>query len=523
MKKIKAFIFSFLMTLFYMPALVQAELVTMDDSELSAQSGQALFLMDKIVGDGTTGSTGKGQAGIAFYKMGLDASVEINTNIKKLQLGCGGVNGPGCDIDIDNLSLSGPENCAGGRPNCDAKLTRPFVQFAIENDNNLATRRIVGWRLSAESVVGLLTMGYQDAAQTDAQARNGLNSLSGYMSIGSATGTATTASRCMSYVSANATCDNTGTVFPGLGSAGTVSAATAQQYGCASGTDAANGCGVGTNARMTGRLYANLSAGTSIADFYSDTYALTMSSASASVTTAPTVVNGKRQTSVNLTGSATIDPVNFSGSMTANVNILGGINIDKNVTGTITGLTATTPISESLSFIHKINVAGNPFSLSMQQQNVLWPGAAAPAQTGWWMAFEDTINIGNISPQNQIVLTNKVLIQALTGSSGSPWATNNCSPDGCSPSAANSANIRTCTVPSINCTLYRSKSYTNPDGGNGDEGVYGLVCIGLGACVGGELPVGTLNVPVNLTLQLTDLKLSAQSVVPNCFGGYKFC
>ncbi len=34
--------------------------------------------------------------------------MELNANIKKLQLGCGGANGLGaCDIDIDHISLSG--------------------------------------------------------------------------------------------------------------------------------------------------------------------------------------------------------------------------------------------------------------------------------------------------------------------------------------------------------------------------------------------------------------------------------
>lgn len=522
MKKIIALLLAGLYTLMLLPAVAPA-ITAMSDEELGNQTGQALFMMDKITGTGTSGSTGTGQTGVTFYKMGLDAVLDLNANIRKLQLGCGGVNGPGCDIDIDNMSLSGPESCTGGRPNCDFQLFRPFVQFAIKNDSNPATREVVGWRLSAEKSIGLLSMGYQDAGMTDAQAKNGLNSLSGYMSIGSATGVASTATRCMSYASANASCNGTGTAYPGLGSAGSISAATAQQFGCSSGTDTANGCGIGTNARMAGRLYANLSLGTTIADFYSETYAIIMNSASATVVSDPTVVSGKRMTAVDLTGSATVGSVNFSGQMTANVSILGGLNMDKTVTGTINGLTATTPIHESLSYIHKISVAGNPFSLSLQRQNVLWPGSAAAAQTGWWMAFEDQINIGNISPQNQIMLTNNVLMQALSGASASPWATNNCSPDGCSSGAGNTANVRTCVVPSINCALYRALSYTNPDGGSGDNGIYGVVCVGLPACLSGSLPIGTLTVPVDLNLQLTDLKLSAQHVSPNCWGSSKFC
>lgn len=133
------------------------------------------------------------------------------------------------------------------------------------------------------------------------------------------------------------------------------------------------------------------------------------------------------------------------------------------------------------------------------------------------MAFEDPIDIGNISPQNQVVLTNKVLMQALTGASGSPWPTNN--------TELNASNLNKCLVPSINCALYRGLSGANGARFNGSQnmGIHGVECFSLDECLSGDLPVGTMTVPVNLNLPLTDLKLSAQHVIPNCWGSYKFC
>lgn len=81
-------------------------LTELNDAELSKVSGQALMSLSYIAPNDSVNKM-QGQ-GIGFYKLGLEADLELNANIKKLQLGCGGVNGAGgCDIDIDNLSLSG--------------------------------------------------------------------------------------------------------------------------------------------------------------------------------------------------------------------------------------------------------------------------------------------------------------------------------------------------------------------------------------------------------------------------------
>ncbi|MFW1863938.1 hypothetical protein ACG9XP_19430, partial [Acinetobacter baumannii] len=128
---------------------------------------------------------------VGFFKLSLDADVELNTNIRKLQLGCGGANGAGaCDIDIDNLSLSGLSNTNDGRASSSAKITNPFIEFAIKNPNSTALREVTGLRVSAEAIEGLLTFGTENS-----QTKNGINSFSGYMVTQATGGSVSTAAR----------------------------------------------------------------------------------------------------------------------------------------------------------------------------------------------------------------------------------------------------------------------------------------------------------------------------------------
>lgn len=439
----------------------------MEDEQLSAVTGQALLQMGK-----TQGAPG---SDITFYKAGLDATVELNMNIKKLQLGCGGINGPGCDIDIDRMSLTGLDETAS-RAASSALLTRPFFEFAIKNDDDLTLREVTGIRLSAENAQGLLTLGDQQAGASDPGNTSGINSLSGYMVLGATSGTAQTEQRIMTYSDYTCTAD-----------------------------DACTGTYQGLQRAMTGRLYASLNIYDDTTTFESTDYGLFLSSADAEVSVPSTVVSGKRMSSVDLNGTAQIGQIDFAGRMAANVDgiLLGAdLELDKEVSGNITGLQATVPIQQSLKFIHRI-VIDSPFSLSMQKENVLWPGAAAAAETGWWMAFENEIDIGNISPEALVPVTNDVLLQAL------------------GPEYANAGTGSTCDVATINCALARRLTGDDPD-----HGVHGVECNSLGDCLGGTLPVGNVNVPndpLDIVFPLSDLKLSGQNVVPNCFGSARFC
>ncbi|MCB1659408.1 MAG: hypothetical protein KDI39_14410, partial [Pseudomonadales bacterium] len=133
----------------------------LSDAELAEVDGQALFNLSYL----SPSDTGNYESAnnIGFYKLGVEAEIAANLNIKKLQLGCGGVNGGGaCDIDIDNLSLSGNSSTSAGRVQSDAVLTNPFFEFAIKNPNIAATREVVGFRVGSEAANGLLTFGLEN-------------------------------------------------------------------------------------------------------------------------------------------------------------------------------------------------------------------------------------------------------------------------------------------------------------------------------------------------------------------------
>ena len=402
------------------PSVHAATLQELSDQELAESTGQALLNLSYLAP--TDAGNYESASNIGFYKLGLEANVELNANIKKLQLGCGGVNGAnGCDIDIDNLSLSGGTATSTNteRASSDAVLTNPFIQIAIKNPDSASTREIVGIQLSAEKVVGLLTLG-----ESNSTTPNGINSFSGYMKVGSATGTATTAARTMTYSD--------------------------------------------TGQAITGRINAS----GVLLNFSSTDYNLALSSATAALTTDEAIVSGNRVTTANLTGSADISPINFAGSLAASV-LSGLVTLNKNVTGSISGLKAAVTVDENLGYIHAINV-NNPASLSLQGQAIHWPGTDATAQKGWWLGFDDTINIGSVSPSAQVTITNAVLQQV---------------------------------VSPISTALYNNPTPCS-----------------LVNCLVSDLAIGDVNLSGTIVnFPLSNLQLSAQTFAPNCYGTLTFC
>lgn len=125
------------------------------DHELDDIAGQAVFVADHIVGSGTG-------AGFEYTRVGLDADIYLNTNINKLQLGCGGYNQSiraGCDIDLDFVSLMGKNGSGGpGGVNTDFRLTRPYVEIATTG-SNAATREVVGIKIGAQEADGYMSIG----------------------------------------------------------------------------------------------------------------------------------------------------------------------------------------------------------------------------------------------------------------------------------------------------------------------------------------------------------------------------
>lgn len=398
----------------------EGKLQQLNDSELSEVNGQALLSLSYI-DPNDSANTMKGQ-GVGFYKLGLEAELELNANIKKLQLGCGGINGAnGCDIDIDNLSLSGISDTRAGRVASDAKLTNPFIEFAIKNPEKASTREVVGLRLSAEKVLGLLTAGSENSSTP-----NGINSLSGYLNIAPTTGSATTTGRNVVYSDTNQSIN------------GTVSA-----------------------------LFV-ISAPFSTSD-----YNLRLGSTSADIKINGTQVTGTRMSSANLTGTATIGPLDLRGTIVPTIARIT-VPINLNASGTVSGLTANVPITENLGYFHKIQL-NNPLSLSLQSQKVLWPGAAVAANPGWWLAVEDPIDIGKVVPSNTIDITNNVLTQA---------------------------------IPKINNVLANKSIDCN----------LVITCLV-------NIDIGNINLagsaPVNFPIK--DIPLATQNFAPNCYGNLKFC
>lgn len=483
---------------------VAVAMTPLTDNEMGDVAGQALLMMDMIQGE-----AGKSDD-YTFYRAGLDAVVELNANFEKLQLGCGGINshelGPGCDLDIDQMSLTGPEPAGGWtsqdqRAASDAILTRPFFEFAIKNDGT-PHREITGFRLSAENAQGQLTAGDQVAGSSDPGNTSGINVMSGYMKLGPTTGVASTDPRPMTY----------------------------DDYTCTS-SDSCEGSYQGLGRQMSGRIFLDtLSIGTK--SFKSTGYTMQLSGADAFVEVPTTTVSGKRMTEVDLMGSASIGQISFGGELAVNVKevILGrDLDMTMNVTGKIDGLTAKVPIEQSLKFIHKINV-NSPFSLSMQSDDVWWPEAAVSSQTGWWMAFEDEIDIGEVTPENTVPITNDVLQEAI-GPENISWNPNK-------PRVSGFNGVTCASGPSINCALTTyltgktnltggGKQYSDGGfvgiGGTPTYHVYGAYCKGLSGCLGGSLDVGTLQVPKQLDFPLEHLKLSGQHVTPNCYGDARFC
>ena len=113
----------------------------------------------------------------------------------------------------------------------------------------------------------------------------------------------------------------------------------------------------------------------------------------------------------------------------------------------------------------------------MQSQDILWTGAAVGANKGWWLAMEDEVELGSLSPTTKVAITNEVLKQTIAGIN------------------------KDLTDNPRNC-------------GNLLTG-----CVGGSALVVGNVPMNT----TTLDFPLTNLSLQGQNFRSNCYGGLKFC
>ncbi|MDK4792646.1 MULTISPECIES: hypothetical protein [Acinetobacter] len=353
-------------SLCFSSAYAGSSLVPMSDAELSATRGQALMSMSYIAPtDAASNSSTNGNMG--FYRLALDAQLELNANIKKLQLGCGGVNGAGaCDIDIDYLSLSGGtvDSTSAERAASSAVITNPFLEFAVKNPNSASTREIQGFRLSAKSLSGLLTFGLQNG-----DAASGINSLSGYLVTKPTGGTVTTN----------------------------------PYYGITQDE---------TNTAITGRATV-LGQGVTV-PFTSTGYNLNLGVGTGTLSMGQQIITGKRINTANLNATARVGGLAITGTLDATASVLGApLPISGNVTGSVDNLDVNVAIKQSLGYFHAAQLNGSAGYLSVQGVNILWPEAASTAQTGWWLELTNPIDIGQITPTGSVDIALSTIVDAL--------------------------------------------------------------------------------------------------------------
>ncbi|MCH7328611.1 hypothetical protein [Acinetobacter modestus] len=349
-----------------------SKLYSLSDTEMSETTGQALMSLTYISPKDTlnlesqrTGLSNPSSGGVGFYKLGLEGVLELNANIKKLQLGCGGMNGAGaCDIDIDYLSLSGISETSTGRASSSAKLTNPFTEIAIRNPNSASTREVLGFRMSSEKAEGLLTFGLENGS-----AKSGINSLSGYMEVAATSGIAK-----VNPINGLKPSDVNGQQISG------------------------EACGLIICLPFTTTDYTlNLrnSSGSSTAPLLGN------------LTLPQQVITGKRISVAPLKANATVSGIQVSGNIKAVA--AGIINLDKATTGTVNNLKVDVSISEDLGYFHRANLNGTPASLSLQATDILWPGTKSLAQRGWWLEFSNPIDIGDVSPTDAVNIASNTI------------------------------------------------------------------------------------------------------------------
>ncbi|HRH92785.1 MAG TPA: hypothetical protein PLW01_12885 [Agitococcus sp.] len=507
-------------TLWAMTALTDEELATVD--------GQALMNLSYIApGDAANFETANS---IGFYKLGFEAKVEANLNLKKLQLGCGGVNGAGgCDIDIDNLSLSGLGNAPASKTNSaadraarvqsDAVLENPFFEFAIKNPNSASTREVVGFRVSAERAIGLLTTGTENSTTP-----NGINAISGFMRIQS---------------------DSTGYVY---GKANTL----ARRFEVTPNANyVVDGVPVTYNNQVFGRIDSGVGA---IYDFKTTGGGMNVPAMNNIPFIRPgIVINESRKSALPLAATLTVPPIKSdyrgvypsagtvvyhnptetpinwtfnvpqearaeggpldaqitgcSGGFGCTLGSIAGVNVgdflqNNFLKATITGISANVTIQQDLGYVHYLPI-NSPFYLSLQAQDMRWPGSKSipnpertrvdgstdfsqpatvtdTAKRGWWMSFADPIDLGSVDPVQAVDIAPLFpqLAQSLT------------------------------TYITANPASMTFTGLVNAILGTGDI----------------NIDAGTVNLsgsPLSLTLR--DLQLSGQSFTPNCYGGLTFC
>lgn len=492
-----------------------ATLKSMTDEQLSNTTGQALMSLSYLAPSDTNNLMTKYSNGsnIGFYKLGLEATMELNANIKNLQLGCGGTNGAGaCDIDIKNLSLSGlpTSNDANGnpvytdsRPSSSAEMTNPFMEFAVKNPEQASTREVVGLRFSAEKINGLLSAGLTNASIPSSI--DGIQTLSGFMRIAQTKGEVNTQAGKFGMVQDQSIGGNIFVqILGGLGFNRWV-----QSYPNAQNPSLS----AGNDGQTTGITIPSLTGvGFTLPGFQVNGNRLTTAVAKNIMLTLPNIPLAKP---TNCTGDSAYcnqwasdqlllnlrDQSNHAKENCISILVASACNA-KFIMGTgssLTNLNLNVTFQQALSMFHNIPLQGTGGYLSLQQMALLWPGSYVDnndttgktlsqmtqtdvAQKGWWMSFAEPVQLGYLKGADAVDIS-PVLPQVA------------------------SLITKQLTDNPINLTL------ADGLGALANSPVIKTMNIDIGPY--------TANNPAKLTLQ--NLKLVNQEVVSNCYGSLKFC
>ena len=390
-------------------------LVEMTDNELSSIQGQALLSLGF-----TAPNTSNPLQNFGYYKLGLEAKMELNANIRALQLGCGGRNGPdGCDIDMENVSLSGPPDgkladgtptWSKGRANTSAVITNPFIEFAIKNPNSASTREIAGFRLSAEEILGYLTAGTRnDIDGNGLSTGGGINTFSGFIKVGETPVNAFTQDAMF-----GTTADQL--IYAKVRALGLDRVAFTNSNKMTSGSGSYQ---APAGAQGSENLY-----------HYNGNpiWGINVPRQNVSFNFPETIVTGSRMKQLNLVvkdvpiPTIAIGADNGGIAMTLDESILGLVDeatffmgakgttsagcaavINKTNCSYITNLKANVQVKQNFNLIHNLPISSGGY-LALQNTALQWPGVDPNdiAQPGWWLSFKDPLDFGALNPTTGI-------------------------------------------------------------------------------------------------------------------------
>ena len=330
---------------------------------------------------------------------------------------------------------------------------------------------MVGFRLGAEQIMGLLTLGTDNVQNPT----DGIKSFSGYMKLAETTGEAQTAE----------------TKF-----------------------------GMANDQKISGNLKALGQTRTFTSKPGSEGHTgITVPSMRVNFTMPETMVSGSRMSSVKVTNiRSTIPTIPLAAGSTAKplpdsvltvpnwandqlyvefpalISALG-LNVGTHsffkmdAGSSLDNLNLDITFQQALNMIHNIPLSGTGGYLSLQSESVKWQGTdtADIAQPGWWMSFKDPIQLGYLKTQDQVDIS-YVLPQVATAISDFLLKPENLIEVNALEAIGSLANVA--VVRELNIDV---GGFTNYNSGR----------------------------PATLTLQ--NQILQNQKVTSNCFGGHKFC